>query len=236
MLAMHWAAPNIYHMHAQHCMTPYSTHSTQPGVLCFACWLTPSSHSPSLPNHTRLFACILLGFILDMLLLMQFCSRFLFLTLSFLVAGSLSTSSVVHVCLLFLILRSSGFSAFSRISRSGWFSGFSPFLRIFRSGWFLFCLPAHYLRFGGQPIAPMNLCPTSDILNHAPHPTAHLPPTHTLPPHNCTLPSFTQDLIPDPRWTWVAHYTHGPQTRRRRTSTHSGATGRGVKDSPHALG
>jgi len=33
MHAMHSAAPPVYHVHAKHCMTPYCTYSTQPGVV-----------------------------------------------------------------------------------------------------------------------------------------------------------------------------------------------------------
>jgi len=45
MLAMRWASTTVYHMHAQHCMTPYSTHSTQPGVVL----PLPLHSSPALP-------------------------------------------------------------------------------------------------------------------------------------------------------------------------------------------
>ena len=52
MLAVHWAASAVYHMHAQHCMTPYSTHSTQPGIV-LPCLLVASSriHCPFLKSH-----------------------------------------------------------------------------------------------------------------------------------------------------------------------------------------
>jgi len=40
--------------------------------------------------------------------------------------------------------------------------------------------------------------PTNDLLLLAPHTTVHLPPNHTLPPHNRTLPPFTQDIKHDP--------------------------------------
>ena len=42
MHAMHSAAPTVYHMHAQHCMTPYPTHSTLSGAVLF-CMLPASS-------------------------------------------------------------------------------------------------------------------------------------------------------------------------------------------------
>ena len=59
-----------------------------------------------------------------MFLLAQFCSLFclfVFFWLCFVLAGSLGYSGCVYFWLLFLILRISGFSPFSRISRSGWF-------------------------------------------------------------------------------------------------------------------
>jgi len=40
--------------------------------------------------------------------------------------------------------------------------------------------------------------PTSDLNILPPHTKAYLPPNHTLPPHNRTLPSCTTDLTPDP--------------------------------------
>jgi len=39
MRAMHWAAPAVYHMHAQHCMTSYSTIPHSQELFCFHCWL-----------------------------------------------------------------------------------------------------------------------------------------------------------------------------------------------------
>ena len=135
-------------------------------LFCFACWLHPNHAPLTLPNHTRLYFFVFvwsrhtasapstagtsshvfcLSFVLNLLL--GFCSRFLFFWLSFLLAGSLCNSGFVHLSLLFLILRISGFSPFSRISRSGRFSGFSPFSSNSRSGWFLICLGS---RFGGQ--------------------------------------------------------------------------------------
>jgi len=55
------------------CMHNITWHHIQPiphsqELFCFPCWLPPSSHSPSFPNHTRLFACLLL----------EFCSIFAF--------------------------------------------------------------------------------------------------------------------------------------------------------------
>jgi len=70
MLAVHWAASAVYHMHAQHCMPPYSTHSTQPGVVLL-CLLVVSSriHCPFLKSH--LVMC-------PFTRLLRFCSRTLF--------------------------------------------------------------------------------------------------------------------------------------------------------------
>jgi len=42
MYSMHSAAPPVCHVHTQHCMTPYCTDSTQPGVLLL-CLLLASS-------------------------------------------------------------------------------------------------------------------------------------------------------------------------------------------------
>ena len=129
------------------------------------------------------------GFVLD------FCfPDFLFL------AGSLGNSGFVHFGLLFLILRISPFSPFSRNSRSGWF---------------VFCLVSSIM--GVQRLQNIRLargraeCSIAGFAdNHlfswtlrsltspsSPHTTAHHPPNHTLSPHDRTIPLFTQDLIPD---------------------------------------
>ena len=56
MHAMHSAAPAVYHMHAQHCMTPYHTHSTQPRVVLLCLLVASSLHSLHIWKGTLLHA------------------------------------------------------------------------------------------------------------------------------------------------------------------------------------
>ena len=67
MHAIHSAAPPVYNVQTQHCMTPYCTDSTQPGVLSLCLLLASSAHferaRPALASSCTL-------------LLARFCSHF----------------------------------------------------------------------------------------------------------------------------------------------------------------
>jgi len=82
------------------------------------------------PNHTRLFAFLLLGVCSGFAFACAVVfSNFVFLTfLPF--GGTFGNSGFVHFYLLFLILRFSGFSPFSRISRSSCFLDLSIFEKV----------------------------------------------------------------------------------------------------------
>ena len=191
MLAMHWAAPAVYHMHAQHCMTPYSTHSTQPGVALLYFLVASSLHSlPFLKGH--LVMCLFTSVLLE-----QFCFRFCFSLPSFLffqhLAGSLGNSGFLHFCLSFLILRISAFFQFFRNSRSCWL--FS-------------CLVS---RFDGQPSTLLNIQP---VTSFSFQPTLQHTSQPTTPYHLTTAPYHPEKVSlntshPTQRWIWVAHTRSG---------------------------
>jgi len=107
--------PAFYQNSSPH-MQPYP-HSQELFYLCLS-FALPSSHSPFSPNHTCLFATLLIGIVLDLLLLVLFSIFGFPHFLSFLLAGSFGNSGFYS---LFLILRISQFFPYSRNSRSGWF-------------------------------------------------------------------------------------------------------------------
>ena len=132
-------------------------------------------------------------------------------------AGSLRNSGFVYFCLLFVIL---GISAFC------------PFFRNSRSCWLLFCLVS---RFDGQSFKLLNH-PTSDLFLLPAHTTTHLPPNHTLPPHNCTIPPFTQDLTPNPVLHMGGAHALGSHVGgggRKTTRTRESQGGRGDNHTLH---
>jgi len=171
-----------YHNTSQH--IPHYSHS-QVLFQCLFPFASPSPHSSS-PNHTPLFANVLLGvcsgFLFVCAVLFSF---FVFLTFfSFggvCLLGSLGNSGFG---LLFLILRISGFSAFWRISRYGWFFGFSPFFEKF-SFCLLFVLSCQQVWQG------LNLRPKLTAPRLLSSPT-HKPATTHSSPQNTTLPNPTQ--------------------------------------------
>jgi len=106
-------------------------------------------------------------------------------------------------------------------------SGISPFFRNSRSGWFLSCLVS---RFGGQLFTLLNHL-TSDLFLLPAHTTAHLPPNHTWPPHNRTIPPFHSrpHTRPSGGHGWCGTRADLKHTHTE-TSTHFGATGEGGKN------
>ena len=85
------------------------------------------------------------------------------------------------------------------------------FLRKSCHRWALSCLFLYH-RFGGQQSTLLHP-PTSVLFLLPLHTTGHLPPNHTLPPHNHTIPLFTQDLTPKP----AVHMCGAQHTRISKT-------------------
>jgi len=142
-----------------------------------------------------------------------FCSRFLFSWICFLLAGSLGNSGFVQFCLLFLILRISGFSSFSRVSCSGLFLDFLHYREFlvlvgFYSVLFAGLADNHFFSWTLWPMTSSSFHP---IPHHStpstqPHPTTSQPHPTTIDSrphirrHTCTSPS--QPIITSlmPNW------------------------------------
>jgi len=212
MHAIHSAATPVFHVHTQHCMTPYCTDSTQPGILLLCLFL---ASSPLIAHFERARPALASS---CMLLFPRFCSY----CVSFYFSDFLLFWRDVWVILVLCIF----------VCRS-LFCEFVDFLH-FREILVLvgFC---SVCRFGPRRQSSTQLkSTTSDLFLLPPHTTAHLPHNHTLPVQPNTSPTHPtifslKTSHPTQQWTCVAQHTHRPQTRGRQTRTHSGATGRGGK-------
>ena len=161
MHAMHSAAPPVCHVHTQHCMTPYCTDSTQPGVLSLCLLLASSAHferaRPALASSCTL-------------LLARFCSHFVCFSFSDFLLFWRDLWVILVLCIFVCC---------------SLFCEFLDFLH-FREILVLvgFC---SVCRFGPrrQPSTQLKP-PASDLFLLTPHTTAHLPRNHTLPVHPTT--------------------------------------------------
>jgi len=136
MHTMHCAAPTVYRVHAKKCITPYSTYSTQSGVVLLCLLVVSCLHSlPILKGH--LVMCLFIRLLLHWVVF-DFVFPDLFLFFFHIWRDLLGNFDFVHFFLFVLILRISGFPPFSRNSRSSWF---------------LFCLVS---RLGRQPFTLLN--------------------------------------------------------------------------------